>query len=281
LKINVIDRRRVTKDSILPKHTGGGAIASSITPYLELRRQTLAALLWEKLAYTSGSTHAKQVQALVPKCTPAEVASLAIECRKEMHLRHMPLFLTRELARHPEVKGQGGALVAETLYDVIQRADELTEFLALYWKDKKQPLSAGVKRGLGKAFGKFSAYQLAKYNRDGNVKLRDVLRMVRPTPINKDQSDLWKQVLTDTLPTPDTWEVALSAAKGTREKREVWERLLSENKLGGLAFLRNLRNMAEVGVEHASSTLASMGTLIGSSRSGSWKRPSTRPSLNR
>ena len=28
----------------------------------------------------------------------------------------------------------------------IQRADQLGEFVALYWKEKKQPLSAGVKR---------------------------------------------------------------------------------------------------------------------------------------
>jgi len=33
------------------------------------------------------------------------------------------------------------------------------------------------------------------------------------------------------------------------DKREVWQRLLAENKLGGLALLRNLRNMREAGVE--------------------------------
>ena len=57
-----------------------------------------------------------------------------------MHLRRVPLFLSRELARR---KG-AGPLVVETLEDVIQRADELGEFVALYWKEKKQPLSAGA-----------------------------------------------------------------------------------------------------------------------------------------
>jgi len=51
------------------------------------------------------------------------------------------------------------------LEHVIQRADELGEFVALYWKEKKQPLSAGVKRGLARAFMKFDAYQLA-YDRE-------------------------------------------------------------------------------------------------------------------
>ena len=37
------------------------------------------------------------------------------------------------------------------------------------------------------------------------------------------------------------------AAKG-RNKREVWERLLAERKLGALALLRNLRNLHQAGV---------------------------------
>jgi 60 kDa SS-A/Ro ribonucleoprotein len=45
---------------------------------------------------------------------------------------------------------------------------------------------------------------------------------------------------------PDTWEVALSSGA---DKREAWERLLREQKLGALALLRNLRNMREAGVD--------------------------------
>src|SRR5215472_3000519 len=42
-----------------------------------------------------------------------------------------------------------------------------------------------------------------------------------------------------------TWEVALSAGK---DKRETWERLLREGKVGGMAVLRNLRLMLAAGV---------------------------------
>ncbi len=66
-------------------------------------------------------------------------------------------------------------LVAETLARVIQRADELAEFVAIYWKDGRVPLSAQVKKGLAAAFPKFDEYALAKYDRGGPVKLRDVL----------------------------------------------------------------------------------------------------------
>ena len=41
------------------------------------------------------------------------------------------------------------------------------------------------------------------------------------------------------LKTPDTWEVALSSGA---DKKQAWERLLREKKLGGLALLRNLRS---------------------------------------
>jgi hypothetical protein len=148
----------------------------------------------------------------------------------------------RELARR---KG-AGTLVADTLDRVIQRADELGELVALYWTPRKQPLSAGVKRGLAKAFTKFDDYHLAKYNRDGVVRLGDVLFLSHAKPLNAEQAALWKRLVENTLDPPDTWEVALSARK---DKRETWERLLREEKLGGMAELRNLRLMLASAVE--------------------------------
>lgn len=136
--------------------------------------------------------------------------------------------------------------MAQTLEQVIQRTDELGEFVSLYWKDKKQPLSAGVKRGLARAFQKFDAYQLAKYNRDAKVKLRDVLFLCHAKPKDAAQEAVWKKLVENTLESPDTWEVVLSAGK---DKRENFERLLREGKLGGLAALRNLRLMLAAGVD--------------------------------
>jgi hypothetical protein len=44
------------------------------------------------------------------------------------------------------------------------------------------------------------------------------------------------------------------------DKREAWERLLREHKLGGLALLRNLRNMREAGVDE-SVVLSALGSM--------------------
>jgi TROVE domain-containing protein len=230
-----------------PKTHEGGP-AKTVSPELQLRRSVLACLLWESQFYEDGLEIAGRIAALVPKVKPEAVASLAAEARTAMKLRHAPLLLVREMARQKEHR----ALVSHTLAQVIQRADELAEFLAIYWKDGKSPLSAQVKKGLAQAFGKFDEYQLAKYDRSGPVRLRDVLFLCHAKPRDTEQSALWKRLIEGQLESPDTWEVALSSVGASvAEKREVWERLLHERKLGALALLRNLRNMKQAGVTEA------------------------------
>jgi 60 kDa SS-A/Ro ribonucleoprotein len=126
------------------------------------------------------------------------------------------------------------------------RADELAEFVAIYWKDGKAPLSAQAKKGLAEAFRKFDEYQLAKYDRSGPIRLRDVLFLCHAKPRDAEQAALWKRLIEGEVKTPDTWEVALSSGA---DKREAWERLLRERRLGALALLRNLRNMKQAGVD--------------------------------
>src|SRR5574343_136623 len=218
--------------------THEGAPARRITATQQLRRSVCACLLWERGFYEDGQSIASRIVGLVPQVDPAKVAGLAVEARERWKLRHVPLLLARELAR-------AGTLKAETLSQIIQRPDELTEFMALYWQDGKSPISKQVKRGLAEAFTKFNAYQLAKYNQPSKVKLRDVLFLCHAKPLTQEQAETWKQLVDKTLDPPDTWEVALS---GGKDKRETWERLLAEKKLGGLALLRNLRNMREAGV---------------------------------
>jgi 60 kDa SS-A/Ro ribonucleoprotein len=227
---------------MFPVRTHEGAVAQKIDAKRELRRSVLTCLLWEDAFYEKGNDIAKRIAELVAKNKPEDVAALACEAREKIQLRHAPLFLVRELARR---KG-AGTLVAESLETVVQRADELGEFVALYWKEKKQPLSAGAKRGLARAFTKFDAYQLAKYDRDSVVRLRDVLFLCHAKPKDAEQAAVWKKLVENTLEPPDTWEVALSAGK---DKRENFERLLREGKLGGMAVLRNLRLMLAAGVD--------------------------------
>ena len=248
MKLNVL---KLTVGQGLPgfmrlvPRTFEGAPAAAMTDEQALRRSVLACMLWEDEFYESGVTIAERIRTLVPKVEAAKVAALAVEARTKMKLRHVPLLLVREMARLPTHR----ALVAETLAQVIQRADELAEFLAIYWAEGKAPLSGQVKKGLAAAFTKFDEYALAKYDRANAVRLRDVLFLCHAKPVDTAQAELWKRLIAGELTTPDTWEVALSA--NSISKRENWERLLLERKLGALALLRNLRNMQQAGVDEA------------------------------
>ena len=256
-----------TPRTVTPKFTANGAVASNITAEQELRRLTAACMLWEQNFYESGTSVTDRIAELIPLCRTEFVAACAIEARSIMHLRHVPLLIVREMARTPKHQH----VVAKLLYDVIQRADELAEFVAIYWKDGRQSLSAQVKKGLAKAFTKFNAYNLAKYNRNGAVKLRDVafLCHVRPWDGSENQAVIkdrkyveggvtigtanlkrhtdstLAKLINNELPIPNTWETRLSAGE---DKKTVFTELMAEKQLGALAFLRNLRNMDQAGV---------------------------------
>lgn len=228
-----------------PILTHGGAPAVRTNAEQQLRRSVMSSLLWEDEFYEDGEAIAARIERLSQAVAPHRVAAMAIEARKTHHLRHVPLLLTSSIVQ----RASGTGLVSDTLSDVISRADELAEFLAIYWRNGKTPLAKQIKLGLGRAFGKFDEYQLAKYDRKGkSVRLADVLKLTRPKPKDQAQADLWKRLIEDRLATPDTWEVGLSTGG---DKKETFTRLLTEGKLGYMALLRNLRNMLQSGVDRS------------------------------
>lgn len=266
-----------TAKSIPERKTHNGAKAATISKEKELRRSVMACLLWENEAYESGKKISDRIAKLADEVKPEKVAAIAREARSKMQLRHVPLLLARVLAR----KSWHGT--AELLADIIQRPDEITEFMAIYWKDNPdQPIAAQVKKGLAKAFNKFNEYQLAKWNGDGPIKLRDVMFLVHAKPkttkgmrgakaakirkrgykrgeVVRHKKHVFTRLADGTLETPDTWEVALS---GGADKKATFTRLIKEGQLGGLALLRNLRGMQEAGVGRAliNDAIASMET---------------------
>ena len=232
---------RLNTASAIPReYTHEGAPAKRITPEQALRRSVLSCLLWEREFYEDGKSIADRILETAAQCNAETVSALAIEARNVHGLRHVPLLLLTDMIR------RGGSGVADTVTQTIRRADEMAELVSIYWKDGKRPLSKQMKLGLARAFGKFSEYQLAKYDRDGPVRLRDVLFLTHPKPKDAEQEALFKRVAERSLVTPDTWEVGLS---GGADKRETFERLIMEGKLGYLAVLRNLRNMVDAGCD--------------------------------
>lgn len=219
--------------------THEGAKASTVSAKDSLTRTVLACMLWEDSFYEDGVSITDRIEQLVPLVPADTVSEIAITAREKMKLRHVPLLLCSTMAKHKMLR-------ASVLEQVIRRPDELSEFLAIYWKAGRCPIAKQAKLGLRKAFTKFSEYQFAKWNnKDREIKLRDVMFMCHPKPKDDEQAEVFRRLASDELATPDTWEVNLSAGK---DKKETWERLLAEKKLGAMALLRNLRNMGQAGV---------------------------------
>lgn len=266
-----------TNNAVVGIKTANGAPAKHISNEDQLRRSVMSCLLWEKEFYESGENIATRIGKLVPLVDPEVVAKMAIEARTKMLLRHVPLLLIVHMLKSEKHR----PYVADTIFKVVNRPDELGELVSLYYKinnftSTTKHLASQLKKGLANAFTKFNEYQLAKWNRDSAIKLRDVLFMVHPKPTNVTQSILWKKLIGGyckncgsnhynkktkqrdlitetcsnfeelTLTTPDTWEVELSASTN---KNASWTRLVTENKLGALALLRNLRNMDQASVD--------------------------------
>jgi len=224
--------------------THEGAVAARIPPLAQLERSVLSCLLWEDEHYEDGQEIGKRIAALCQQVDAADLARVAVQAKIDMKLRHTPLLLARELLR----RADGRAMFADVAGKVFARPDDVTEFLALYWKDNKdEPLAKQAKKHLGEALRRFDEYQLAKWNGGQKaVKLRDALRITRPKPVDAEQAELWRKLVKGELATPDTWEVGLS---GGGDKKATFERLMAEGKLGTLAFLRNLRNMHQAGID--------------------------------
>jgi 60 kDa SS-A/Ro ribonucleoprotein len=157
---------------------------------LELRRLVLACASGKDGRREKNGELARQIAELVPKVAAFHVAALAVEARK-LELRYLPLFLVREMARHKTHR----AFVADTLVAVIQRPDELVDFVAIYWKDGRVPLSAQAKKGLAAAFPRFDEQALAAYRQRGDIHLRDILFLCHAKPRNAAQAGVWKKLI--------------------------------------------------------------------------------------
>ena len=221
---------------------GSGALAARQSNVALLRRAVLANLLWEDVAYMDGVSVANEIKRLIPLCPALDVYNIALEARLMQKLRHTPLFIAVEMCKYPEHK----FFVKDLLPRIITRADMLTDFLSIYWKDKKCPIANQVKKGLELAFHNFNEYKLAKYDRDAAIKLRDVMFLVHAKPKNQYEQELFKKVADRTLTPPETWEVLLSRGE---DKKATWTKLITEKKIGGLAMLRNIANMQRANVD--------------------------------
>lgn len=228
-----------------------GGIAFKTDPKTELTLRFLTYLVGEPKFYTpNADDEMNTLRVLIQNVAttdPEYLMKLAVYARNEMYLRSAPVFMLVEAVQYDAVK----PFVKDHTPSILKRADELTEVIAYFIARNgeigsrgKASLPNALKRGIAHSFYNFDAYHFAKYDRDGSVKLKDVLRLVHPKPRNEDEALLFKQIRDRTLPTPETWETVISVNGSTKEN---WESVMP--KMGYMAKLRNLRNFLKVGAD--------------------------------
>lgn len=211
-----------------------GGKAFSLRPEMELVLAVLTTFLEDKY-YENKDTRIKRLKLLVKKVDPIFVAKLAIFARTKFHLRRVSHLLVGELSRIH----RGDSLVSTVIETIAERPDDLVEIVAYLGK----PLPKQIKKGIRHALLKFNRYQLAKYRMESHkVKLVDLFNLSHPNPkfATEEQKEAWKDLIEGNLKTEETWESQLSSGK---DKARVWKDLITTNKIGYMALLRNLRNI--------------------------------------
>lgn len=228
-----------TKGSNITTNNSGHK-AYKMEDKLKLTTMVITTLFGESKYYGDNTNELiKLAKELISNKEGEFIANLAVFTRKEMHLRSVSHALCSILAG--EINGK--EFVKYAVNGVVERADDITEILSCYISMYGKPISNSLKKALANSMNKFNEYQFGKYNRDSKqVKFKDVLKITHAKAKNETQNKIFKDILQDTLATPYTWEVELSA-KGNN--KETWEQLIASDKVGIMAIVRNLNNIVK------------------------------------
>lgn len=221
-----------------------GGVAYTLSHKQELIKMCLTSFL-QKDYYEKESDKIKTIQDLASHIDPDFCMKLAIFSR-EYGLRSVNHVLFVEAAK--QMYGKKGVRETLTKYlsKIVRRPDELLDIIGYYAFTNGQNFNSiilpnALKHAVSKKLSEFKDYQLAKYRGKGDaINLYDLVNMTHA------KSDSIAKLVKGTLESADTWEVEISKEGNNKES---WDRLLSENKLGALATIRNLRNMTQAGVE--------------------------------
>jgi hypothetical protein len=235
---------KITDGVVLNKE---GAVAYALKDKEKLVTGILTNFFKEPKFYGDNTPEIIETARKIIQEDPEFVAKAACFARNKFHMRSISHALSAEVARG----AKGNKIVRKMIRKVIERADDMTNIISYHintWgkRGKENPIPRGLRRGLADVFPRFDEYALAKYKGESKtVKLRDVLKMIHPTPKNKEQGEMWKRLIEGTLATPETRETILSD-KG--QSKEVWESIL-DGKAGYMMILRNLKNILEHGID--------------------------------
>jgi len=236
-----------SKKAKMTQNRAGGE-AFKQTAEMQLASMLLTSFAQDQY-YRSADQTFDELAKLLVKVKPEFAAKAGVFARNEYGMRSISHVLAAELSAYAS-----GQVWAKAFYNqIVRRPDDMLEIISYFMSKGGKTVPNAMKKGFAQAFGKFDAYQLAKYrgeNRD--VKLIDIVNLVHPKPTEKNAKAL-SDLVNGKLKSTGTWETKLTqagqVAKNDKDKAEMkkaaWTELINTRKLGYFALLRNLRNIAE------------------------------------
>jgi len=243
-----------------------GAPAYTQSPELALVSHLQTSLVGNQF-YRSEQQGVDQLAQLLEDVSDKKFAAQAtIFARREMGMRTVSHLAAVNLIPH----ASGTPWGANFFERIADRPDDMTEIYAAwmashgYTRSKRKRLPHAMSKGFGRALAKLDAYRLAKYAKKGHeISLVDLVNLCHPKPNGKGGEAL-ASLVAGTLKPAETWETkqtragqqATSAADKAAKKQEAWGDLITSGKIGYMALLRNLRNIATDAPEHLTAALA-------------------------
>lgn len=222
---------------------GGEAFVES--PELEFASLVLTSMVSDQF-YRPAEAGLSRMSELLDAVPPLFAAKAAVYARHEHGLRSISHVIAGELAMR--VRGEQWT---RPFYErVVRRPDDITEILSyVITCHGRRPLPNALKDGLARSFGRFDAYQLAKYRaQDKTLSLVDAVNLLHPVPTDRNREAL-AALVRDELRSTETWEAQISAAGEEDDvleaKADAWAGLVASRQIGYFALLRNLRNIIQ------------------------------------
>ncbi len=241
-KFNTSNRTNKTPDSV---NMAGGLAYSRDDFRKEVVSVVLNSMLSGDSFYESEAERLKRIENLLDiNIDNSEFLMRAmVYTRNEGNLRSVSHFMGTLLIE----KVKGSKKMKPALLKSLVRPDDLTEIVSLW--NSRNP-GKNIPNSLRKA-GKFALetkwdeYQFRKYAGNSNkVKLKDLVKIMRPSPKNFENKDIFKQVIEDTLPKIATAQTVNAGSTG-EDRASNYKSMLSERKLGYMAALKNIKNILE------------------------------------
>lgn len=236
-----------------------GGQAYDKTPKLELVGRLLASFLQNTFYQSADMQLGQLVQVAHKVDDPLFLAKASVYARQSFGMRsvtHVVAAVVAKMVRDSNVKvgktpSRGKGWYKRYFNQVVARPDDMVEIMSYFLSHYKKPIPNSLKKGFADAFGRFDAYQLAKYRMEGKeLTLRKLAKLVWPTITDKNRDGIMKLWAGTLSSAGQTWEAKLSeAGKQDTEadvltaKEAAWKELVTSGKIAQFALLRNMRNI--------------------------------------